>query len=162
VTIAQGAAETEVKIRGPRGGWMWVSGLALVWLALVGIRLATDHHVGSTFTLVFGPVLILEMLWIQTFGVDLTPGCAIVRGLRRQSIPWQQVQAVLRFQQVGTWRVTLLLEGGQRVNLRAPTSSLGLGMASYERDFHRIGQWWLAHRGDSWRPVRPEAPQLPV
>ena len=24
------------------------------------------------------------------------------------------------------------------------------------------GHWWLGHRGEAWRPVRPEAPSLPV
>jgi len=47
------------------------------------------------------------------------------------------------------------------VLLRAPKRPWGFGSAGCERDFHRIGQRWLAHRGESWRPVR-EAPPLPV
>ena len=62
----------------------------------------------------------------------------------------------------GSARVSLILESGERVTLRAPTTWWGLGDAQYDRDFHRIGQWWLAHRGQSWRPVRPEAPWPPV
>jgi hypothetical protein len=27
------------------------------------------------------------------------------------------------------------------------------GVAAYEQDYHRIEQWWLAHRGPSWREV---------
>ena len=77
-------------------------------------------------------------------------------------LPWQQVQAVLRFDELGSRRVCLILESGRRVNLRAPTTVLGFGAARYEQEFHRIGQWWLAHRGQSWRPLRPEAPPLPV
>jgi hypothetical protein len=141
---------------------MWISGFAVIWLVLVGLTLTTDHYAGSTSSLVIGGVLIAEMLWIQTFGVDLTRKCAVVRGIRRQSIPWQHVQAVLPFEQLGTGRVCLVLESGQRVNLRAPSSFMGLGGARYERDFHRIGQWWLAHRGQGWRPLPPEAPQPPV
>jgi hypothetical protein len=26
-------------------------------------------------------------------------------------------------------------------------------VAAYEQDYHRIEQWWLAHRGPSWREV---------
>jgi hypothetical protein len=40
-------------------------------------------------------------------------------------------------------------------------SSHGCG-DEYEREYHRIGQWWLAHRGESWRPVPDETPRLPV
>jgi hypothetical protein len=59
---------------------------------------------------------------------------------------------------LGTDRVRLVLENRQVVNLRAPTISFGFGAARYEHDFHLIGQWWLAHRGPSWRPIAPEAP----
>jgi hypothetical protein len=45
--------------------------------------------------------------------------------------------------------VRLILESGESVMLRAPTSSWGLGGAEYERNVHRIEQWWLAHRGES-------------
>ena len=73
----------------------------------------------------------------------------------------------------GGWCVQLILESGEAVTLRAPTLSVwGSGGAEFEGDFHRIGQWWLAHRGESWRvmasrgeswrPVRPEAPSLLV
>ena len=27
------------------------------------------------------------------------------------------------------------------------------GVAAYEQDYHRIEQWWLAHRGPSWHEV---------
>jgi hypothetical protein len=72
------------------------------------------------------------------------------------------VQAVVRYEQVGSWMVRLIPESGKPVTLRAPTSLWGFGGAAHERDFHRIGQYWLAHRGESWRPVRPEAPRLLV
>jgi hypothetical protein len=104
-------------------------------------------------------VIVAEALWALTWGVDLTPESVNLRGVRRRSIPWQEVQAVLRYEQVGQARVQLIPEEGKPITLRAPTRLWGMGGAGYERDFHRIGQWWLAHRGESWRPVRPEAPR---
>ena len=78
-----------------------------------------------------------------------------------RSVSWPEVQAVVRVK--GGWCVQLILESGEAVTLRAPTLSVwGSGGAEFEGDFHRIGQWWLAHRGESWRPVRPEAPSLLV
>jgi hypothetical protein len=85
----------------------------------------------------------------RTFGVDLTRESAIVRGVRRRSVPWQEVQAVVRYPPSGAKVVRLILESGESVMLRAPTSSWGLGGAEYERNVHRIEQWWLAHRGES-------------
>jgi hypothetical protein len=41
-------------------------------------------------------------------------------------------------------------------------SSLSAGwLSAWLRDFHRIGECWLDHRGKSWRPLRAEAPSRP-
>ncbi len=161
MTVAAGAVEADVKIRAPGLDWMCLFLLAGVWFASVGLDVAMGAP-AFTWRLVFACLLAAEGLWIRTFGVDLTQESANIRGLRRSTVPWREVQAVVCRSQLGTGRVSLILESGKRLTLRAPTSSLGFGGARYERDFHRIGQWWLAHRGMSWRPVRPEAPQLPA
>lgn len=117
---------------------------------------------GDSALTVLGGVFVGESLWMRSLGVDLTPEFASVRGPLRRHVRWDRVQAVHCFRQLGTDRVRLVLENVQRVNLRAPTTSWGFGAARYEHDFHPIGQWWLAHRGPSWRPVRPEAPSAPT
>jgi hypothetical protein len=154
MTVPQSAAEADVKIRTPFRDLAWLLGVAVIAFASAAFGMANNLP-GSAVPLVFGCVFVAEALWVRTFGVDLTRESANVRGLRRRSIPWQQVQAVLRHGQLGAGRVTLILESGERATLRAPTTFLGWGRADYERDYHRIGQWWLAHRGDSWGPVRP-------
>jgi hypothetical protein len=58
--------------------------------------------------------------------------------------------------------VRLILEDGMQVTLRAPRTQLGFGAAQFERDFQRIDQRWLAHRGESWRPEGAETPPPPV
>ena len=137
-----------------------------MWRVLVCVRCLgqDDRDTGIHGTVVIGCVFVAEALWIRTFGVDLTREAANIRGLRRWSIPWRHVQAVLRHQQLGAMRVSLILENGMRVTLKAPTTWWGSGEHEYEyeADFNRIGQWLLAHRGESWRPVRPEAPRPPV
>jgi hypothetical protein len=55
-----------------------------------------------------------------------------------------------------------LLENGEPVMLPFPKTLWQYGDARYERDLKRIDQWWLAHRGESWRPVRQEEPRPPV
>jgi len=46
--------------------------------------------------------------------------------------------------------------------LAAPTSLWRKHDAKYEGDLHRIDQYWLAHRGESWHGVPREAPQPPL
>lgn len=155
MTIAQGAAEADVRIRVGRLNWMLV--LLIGGVALLNAAVHVTRGQSWAFLIFVGFLLVGEGLWIRSFGVVLTPESVKVRG--RRSIPWRDVQAVVRFDQLGGRRVGLILESGEPVNLRAPESMWGFGRAAYERDFQRIGQWWLAHRGESWRPVRPEAPR---
>ena len=158
-----------VKIRMPRSSWMWLlvmAGFCFVFAA-VGYLLPPGRVTSgwSWFAVGWLASGCLEGgtgLWIRTRGVDLTPESAIIRSFRRRNIPWQNVQAVLQYQRHDDWGVRLILESDKPVTLRVPTTWSGFGGAQYERDFHRIGQWWLAHRGEAWRPVRAEAPQPPA
>lgn len=67
----------------------------------------------------------------------------------------------MRYEQAGSTSVRLILENGKPATLRAPMRLWGLGGAADDRHFHQIGQWWPAHRGEYWRPLRPEAPRPP-
>lgn len=156
-----------VKIRTPRSAWMWMLVGAPFWFALAaeGFLFPGQVPIGWPWLplskLAVGCLLVGTALRTRTLGVDLTPDSANIRNVRRRSIPWQDVQAVVKYQRHGTWGVRLILESGKPVTLRAPTTWGGFAGARYERDFHRIGQWWLAYRGEAWRPLRAEAPPLP-
>ena len=160
MTMGQGAAEADVRIRAGRLTWMPVLLAGVV--ALLNVAVHVTRGQSWAFLMFVGCLLVAEGLWIRSFGVVLTSEFVKVRGIVRRSIPWRDVQAVIRFDQLGVRRVLLILESGEPVNLRAPVGMWGFGRAAYERDFQRIGQWWFAHRGESWLPVRPEAPRLPV
>ncbi len=162
MTIEPGAAQANVTIPTSGCDWVWIAAFGGSMFASGAPDLWFGQRWPALGRLVLGSVMVAEGLWIRTFGVDLRPQSANVRGLRRRSIPWQDVQAVIHHSRQGTWGVRLILERGKPVTLRAPTTGWGFGAADYERDFHRIGQWWLAHRGESWRPVHPEAPLPPV
>jgi hypothetical protein len=159
MSIEQGAAEADVLIRVPRrewvrlfvlGGWFFVlaaftdqAGLALLWLAL-------------------GGAVVARGLFFRRFAVDLTAESANLRGLCWRSVPWTRVQAVVRHRRRGEWVVRLILDGGELVTLRDPATWRRFGDAEHEASFQRIQRWWLAHRGQSWCPLPPEAPPLPV
>jgi hypothetical protein len=100
---------------------------------------------------------------VRTLGVDLTPEAAVIRGRRRRRVPWLQVQSVVsHVNSNGTSAVQLILENGEPVTLPFPKTLWRKGDTRYERDLQRIDQWWLAHRGESWRPVRQEESRPPV
>jgi hypothetical protein len=165
MTIEQGAeqADAVVEIRTPR--YTVVQPLLMAGLfLLIGASNWTraDQRELFLIPLAAAGVVVAQSLWELTWGVDLTPESVNLRGFRRRSIAWRDVQAVLRYELAGSRTVRLIPENGKPVTLRAPRSFWRLGAAAYERDFHRIGQCWLAHRGEFWRPVRPEAPRPPV
>lgn len=53
------------------------------------------------------------------------------------------------------------LKSIERVMLMAPTTRWGFGRATYQKDFDRMDQWWLAYRGEFWGPARPGASRRP-
>lgn len=90
-------------------------------------------------------------------GVDLRDDAAVVVGpLRSRVVPRRDVQAVaLRRGR----DVTLYL--ADRTVARCPYPSRNLLFVPWRRvddDFHRVGQWWLAHRGADRRPLHVPAP----
>jgi len=160
MSVEHGVVEATVRIRTSPLNWVVLFGCGLFLLAMQALLWGSrGGDVGLT---VVGGMFVGESLWMRSFGVDLTPEFANVRGLLRRHVRWDYVQGVQCFRQLGTDRVCLALENGQVVNLRAPSSSWGFGAARYEHDFHRIGQWWLAHRGPSWRPIGLAAPGAPA
>jgi len=158
MTLEDGAVEAEVKIREPRHAWMWQFVIGVTWLVAAAGNVWRDRPVVALYWLTGGCVFMAAGLWSRTLGLDLTRECANLHGSRRRSIPWQEVQAVVRQGRGGSSGVRLILEHGKPVTLRAPTTMWGLGAAQFDRDFHRIDQWWLAHRGESCRPARADTP----
>jgi hypothetical protein len=115
------------------------------------------------FVLWVGLVLLVTVLAATSpFGVTLTPSAALVRNLRRRTIPWASVQSVRVEQVMGTRLVALYQADGRRTRLRAPITGLLQGDRDFEAKFHVIGQWWLAHRGGDWVPVPPPGAGMPT
>ncbi len=52
----------------------------------------------------------------------------------------------------------MLWTATERIPLPELSTVLGLGRERVEEDYHRIGQWWLSHRGAEWTPVRTATP----
>ena len=138
--------------------------LAVAWLLSTLPRSASLSGLSWSLVVIGSPG-VAEALWLRTCGVDLLPEHALVRCVRRRVVPWRDVQAVVRRPGKRWWLVQLVLDSGKPVTLRAPMLLISMDfgrtrrVAAYEQDYHRIGQWWLAHRGPSWRESLGGAPR---
>jgi hypothetical protein len=168
MTIEQGATDAAVRI-GPvpaHFSWKWRVLGALCGLFLAVPAFAHGKPWAGLLWLVIGCANLVSPFvlgfWTRSLGVYLTPEAAVIHGRRRRTVPWLQVQAVLsHVNSNGTSAVQLVLENGEQVTLPFPKSLWRKGDALYEGDLQRIDQWWLAHRGESWRPSRQEESQPP-
>ncbi|MEW2401725.1 hypothetical protein [Streptomyces sp. NPDC046862] len=98
---------------------------------------------------------LFNLLLAPRFGITLTSSAAVVRNLRRRTIPWSNVQAIHIEPYMGTRRLVLYEAGGRRTPLRAPITGFLAWDSGFEEKYHTIGRWWLAHRGPDWTPVPP-------
>lgn len=157
-------AQGEIRFR--LGIWQC---LLPVMPAFLGLGLGTLNPAGRA---AFGPwffvpwaasVLLLTVISATfPFGITLTPSAAVVRNLRRRTIPWVSVQSVRVERIMGGRFVALYEADGRRTRLRAPMTGFLQRDRDFERKFHTVGQWWLAHRGNDWVPVPPPGTGTPA
>ena len=159
MTLERGVVDAAVKIRVPRHVWMGPLVMGVAFLVLGAAAVWRQGPLDGLYWLILGGLGVAAALWARTLGVDLTGESANLRGFRRRSVPCQEVQAVVRYGN-GSMGVRLILKRGKRVRLLAPRTDGIFGGAQFDRDFHRIDQWWLAHRGESWRPANAETPPV--
>jgi hypothetical protein len=157
MTLERGAVDAGVKIRVPRHVWIPQLVMGVAFLVVGAAAVWREGPLDGPYWLILGGLGVAAALWARTLGVVLTGESANLRGFRLRSVPWQEVQAVVRYGS-GSMGVRLILEDGKRVTLRAPRTDGIFGAAQFDRDFHRVDQWWLAHRGESWRPANAETP----
>ena len=163
MTIEQSAAEAGVRIGPVLLSWKLSLASTLCGLLFTAQIFARGKPWVALPWLVLTCGSIVLPFVVRTLGVDLTPEAAVIRGWRQRRVPWLQVQSVVsHVKSNGTSAVQLILKHGEPVTLPFPKTLWRKGDARYERDLERIDQWWLAHRGDSWRPVRQEEPGPPV
>jgi len=117
MTLEQGAAEAEVKIRTPRHALVWRLALGVCWLAWAGAMQREHRVLFALIWLFISGATVATAIWYRTFGIDLTRDAAIVRSFRRHSIPWREVQAVVRDRRGGPsgGGVELIIDGGKPV-----------------------------------------------
>lgn len=98
---------------------------------------------------------VVNLLLSPRFGITLTPSAAVVRNLRRRTIPWRNVQAIHVEPYMGTRRLVIYEAGGRRTPLRAPITGFLAWDGGFEEKYHAVVRWWLDHRGPDWTPVPP-------
>jgi hypothetical protein len=93
---------------------------------------------------------------LQPPGVDLRDDVAEIVRLRRRTVPWRDVQAVA-FDRRGMLKLHLADGTGVRCGYPSHQTPF-VGWSRVDADFHRVGRWWLAHRGPEWQPIAPPPP----
>jgi hypothetical protein len=134
-----------VRMHGPVLSQVFPVGYLPLLMLVSGLPLA---HVVALLAIMAG---LATVSWWHV-RVVLEPDALVVRQLRRRSIPWASVQGIAAERHLGTWRVRVWLPEGRSIVLPAPSTFL-LGRPRFERRFHVIGRWWLAHRGPDWTPA---------
>jgi hypothetical protein len=170
MNIKQGAAEAGVRIGPVPLHGSWKGCLVGVLGGLLLAAFAGHKPWGALFWLAVGcfnavyPFVMARR--VRSFGVYMTDEAAVLRGRHRRDrrrVPWLQVQSVVsHLNSNGTSEVRLVLENGEQATLPFPKTTWRKHDARYEENFQSINQWWLAHGGASWRPVREEEPRAPV
>lgn len=135
-----------------------VAGLELLYLA-------GEYHsapVGSAgcYLLFLGVATLVLGLVLR---VRLSPaGIRIRTLLRRRQVGWAEICAItVEPQRRGGPRVMLWTVSGGRVRLPLPMANRAWNEAAFVRDYHRIGQYWLASRAPDqlppadWQPAHP-------
>jgi hypothetical protein len=163
MTIEKGAGEAGVRVGPVVLSWKSSFAGTLCGLLFAAQILARGKPWIALPWLVLVCVSIVLPFWVRSLGVDLTPEAAVIHGRHRRRVPWLQVQSVVsQVNSNGTSAVRLILENGEQVTLPFPKTLWRKGDARYEVDLQRIDQWWLAHRGEAWCPVREEEPGPPL
>jgi hypothetical protein len=149
-----------------RSSWprIMASALALPTGAAFGFFLAFAsgpqtgrHDISAEFVaalVVYFAVVTTGSAWLQRRNCLVLGPCELTvrSGLRAHVLGAADVQAVTLERFLGTRTVKLWLAGGgyQRVAVAGRTQ--GLFRENFDRDFHLIGDWWLANRGAHWQP----------
>jgi hypothetical protein len=129
----------------------------LTMAGLVLLHLAGEHHsapVGSAgFYLIFSSVGLLVLGLVLR--VQLSPAGVRIRSLqRRRLIGWAEIYAItVQPQRRGGPRVTLWTAYDGRIKLPLPIANKAWNEAAFVRDYHQIGQYWLATRNPDQRPL---------
>jgi len=79
-------------------------------------------------------------------------------GWRKREIAAADIAAVTLDRVAASRMVTIWTRDGKAHRASVAGRGRGLFRQSFDRDWHLVGQWWLANRGDTWQPVLPTVP----
>jgi hypothetical protein len=154
---------SDVRVRAPRWRGLPRVGYRLPFLGLITANTWWLYSSGPEPWLLAPWGLIVAAAVLRTGldafrpeGVDLQDDVAVivVFPFLTRRVPWRDVQGIA----VEGRSVVLYRETGKPVRAPYPSPSWFVPRQRFEADYHRIGQWWLAHRGPDWHPLVPVAP----
>jgi hypothetical protein len=127
---------------------------------LVVSLVAAGPLYGLLLALVYSPYVglayfaLVEVLGVCAipFGVTLTADGIVMRGFKRQLIPWQAIRYIDTYSLLGGHTVRLNLFDGKKKRLRAPVSGWGQKDPEFAAKKATIHQWWMYYTGQLMPP----------
>ena len=93
----------------------------------------------------------------------LDAGTLTVRiGWRKRQIAASDIVAVTLDRVYGNRMVRVWTHDGKEHHVQVAGRGSGLIKQNFERDWHLIGQWWLANRGGDWQAPPPRVPTFAI
>ena len=141
-----------------RGSWhgLVVPAVILSWFWVSAFTRGDGHalHLDPVIVILYLALTALAVAVGYRYGITLTDDEAVIHNLRTNRVRWADIQAITQDTYAGTRFLVIWTADGRRIKLRAPVMPLPrTGRAQFEAKYHRIGQWWLTHRGPDWQPL---------
>lgn len=148
---------------GQRIYWLVVG---LLWLPVAALRFAAGGIATGVAALALAAVLVATFFVAGRYGVTLTPGYLVVRGLRRRVIAWDEIRDITAANVVSSKRVAVHLADGSTTRPLAPLHNWVQPDREFDRKFSTIYDWWLGARAAMPPPPvtrrTPSSPQPPT
>jgi len=138
MTIRQDPAEAMVRTR--PAGPLWIAFFGLGAAIIVAAATTDGGLLVTLLELAVGAFNLAVGLALRIIGVDLRSEFVVVRNVRRRSVPWPEVQAVISHDDSGNASVSLIFDNDGPLTLAYPPGG-PKGNAECERDFQRINEW---------------------
>jgi hypothetical protein len=139
-------------------------GIAAVGLELLELAARQHSALAGSVGLPLAFYAVTMLVTGVLLRVELSPAGVRIRTARRSRlVGWAEIRAItIEPQRRGGPRVTLWTVSGGRVRLPLPMANKKWNEAAFVREYHQIGQYWLATRGPDERSPAGHWPGQPL
>lgn len=141
----------------------WTARISILWpLGVNTAMLAAFGQMTPRWYVIYGAIATVLLLVVRHNGITLRRDEAVIHRVFRRAVrvPWSAVQAItLERTALSGSQVAIWTDERRCLELTAPAALLRSRKVAATVDV--IGNWWLAHRGQGWRPAWTYPPPHP-